>query len=100
MPEKLNNLMKYIEKAVRAYNRYRGLEVQAKIIGYSENTLIIDFKGTYCQTCGLCDYFEDLVYDLKDLIDLEIKIENAEPIGRDTYRVKYVTTKVKEEKEV
>lgn len=89
MCKKTYNLKEFIRKAIQAFNKYRGLEANAKIIDYHENTLIVDFKGTFCQTCGLYDYFEDLIYDLKDLIDIEIKIESAEPIGDDTYRVEY-----------
>jgi len=98
MHEELNNLREYIDKAIQTFNKYRGLEAHAKVINYHGDTLIVDFRGTYCQTCGLYDYFEDLIYDLKDLVDVEIKVENAEPIGEDTYRGKYSI--VKEEKKV
>lgn len=89
MYEKPNNLREYINKAIQTFNKYRGHEVHVTIIEYHDNTLIVDFRGTYCQTCGLYDYFEDLIYEVKDLIDVEITIENAEPVGEDTYRVKY-----------
>ena len=89
MHEESKNLREYIDKAIQAYNKYRGLEANAKVVNYHDTILVVDFKGTYCQTCGLYDYFEDLIYDLKDFVDVEIKIENVEPMGEDTFRVEY-----------
>ncbi|MFX1363207.1 MAG: hypothetical protein ACFE7A_07120 [Promethearchaeota archaeon] len=97
MPDPID-LREYIEKAIHSYNKYRGLEANAKVLDFNGNTLIVDFRGTYCQTCGLHDYFEDLIYDLKDLVDVEIKIEKIGRVGDDTYRVRYSI--IKEEKEV
>ncbi|MFX1486434.1 MAG: hypothetical protein ACFFBS_04980 [Promethearchaeota archaeon] len=90
MPERMCNLRKHIDRAIQEYNKYRGFEANAKIVRYHTNTLIVDFKGTYCGTCGLHDYFEDLIYELKDLINVDIRIEDSEQKDEDTFRVKYI----------
>ncbi len=53
-------------KAVERYNRYRAPEAIAEIIDYKGGDLIIRFKGSFCFTCGVNDWIEDLKYVLED----------------------------------
>jgi hypothetical protein len=39
-------------KAIDEYNKYRSPEAKAKPIKINEKELVIDFEGSFCQTCG------------------------------------------------
>ena len=84
-----------LKKAIEEYNRYRGSEAQAKIISVEDNEVIIEIRGSFCETCGYYDWIEDLVYVMEDyniksqikeikeeydgaIVKLKYKIENRE----------------------
>ena len=50
-----------IVKAIETYNRYRSPQATAMLVEVREGLLTIDFKGTYCKSCGVYDYFEDVI---------------------------------------
>lgn len=52
--------------AIKNYNRYRSPEATAEIIGYKDNVLTVRFTGSFCFTCGVNDWIEDLKYVLED----------------------------------
>ncbi len=56
-----------VEKGITEYNRYRSPEAVARLKKASDNMFVVEFRGTYCHTCGFYDYFEDLIYILDDL---------------------------------
>ncbi|MHA1209320.1 MAG: hypothetical protein ACTSSA_07310 [Candidatus Freyarchaeota archaeon] len=60
------SLRKVVEDAVEEYNRYHSPEATARLISISDDSVIIDFRGPYCRTCGFYDYFEDFRYTLLD----------------------------------
>jgi hypothetical protein len=39
---------------------------------------MVSFRGSFCKTCGVYDYFEDFVYDLLDVASIETRIVSAE----------------------
>lgn len=55
-----------IREAIEEYNRYRSPEVVARLVKIEDKRFIVEFRGTFCLTCGFYDYFEDLVYLLED----------------------------------
>jgi len=52
--------MEKLKKAVEEFNRLRGSEPQAEIIEAKDDEAVIEFKGSFCKTCGLFDYFGDI----------------------------------------
>ena len=76
-------------KAVETYNRYRSPEATAKLVKFEGNEFIVDFEGTFCKGCGVHDYFEDFIYELKGLVDAQVEISSFEPQGTEGFRVKY-----------
>ena len=80
----MHNPIKHItNRAIKEYNKYRVPEVKAKLIEFDEDWLSINFKGSYCLTCGFYDYFDDFKITLEDLglktdiTDIEEKDESV-----------------------
>jgi len=80
-------------KAIEEYNKYRSPEAKAKLVKISDKELVVDFEGSFCRTCGVVDYLEDFIYELKELTDVKVKIESFKERGHETIRVKYVIEK-------
>ncbi len=80
-------------KAIETYNRYRSPEATAEIISYNNNVLTVRFKGSFCYTCGINDWIEDLKYVLEDHgIEAEIVeiIEESENTRLASFRIKSI----------
>lgn len=52
-------LKEVVEDAILEYNRYRSPEAAARLILIIEKWFKIEFKGTFCSTCGFYAYFDD-----------------------------------------
>lgn len=63
----LEGLREVVGEAVRLYNRYRSPEATARPVKVSEDELVVEFEGSFCASCGLVDWIEDLAYILEDL---------------------------------
>lgn len=69
-----------LDDALEEYNRFRTPEVRATLKHLSRDRFTVDFRGTFCVTCGFYDYFDDLKYELLDrglVVDVE-KINEVE----------------------
>ena len=77
-------LNKIVSKAKEIYNRYRSPEAAAEVVEVRGDEVIIKFKGTFCETCGLYDWIEDMSYILKDL-GVDAVVTKAEEVGERTY---------------
>ncbi len=42
-------------KAVEVYNKYRAPEAIAEVLKINGNKIIVKFKGSFCETCGVSD---------------------------------------------
>jgi superoxide reductase len=73
-------LIKTVEKAIKEYNRYRSPEAIARLIDNDFNFLEIEFTGSFCNTCGFYDYFEDYIVTLEEY-GLKIKTAEIQEIG-------------------
>ncbi len=69
--------MKKLKKYIEEYNKFHSPEAKAELIEIKGNKFIIKFSGHYCFTCGAREYFEDLVYLLKER-GMKTKIINIE----------------------
>ena len=70
------------------YNRYRSPEVVAKILSCEPEEFMAEFRGPFCGSCGMYDYFEDLVYELKRWIEDECGIVDVKE-ERGVFVVRY-----------
>lgn len=62
-----------MRKAIEEYNRYRAPEAVANILNIKNNKAVVIFSGSFCETCGVYDWIEDLRYELKNFnIDADI----------------------------
>lgn len=48
-----------VAEAIAEFNKYRVPEIEAKLISLGEESFEIEFTGTFCDTCGFYDYFDD-----------------------------------------
>ncbi len=82
-----------IIQAIASFNRLRNPEAVAEVITFDENELILRFTGTFCQTCGVLDYFEDVIFELDDSANIDLQIldfaQEEEDIFLVRYRVRY-----------
>ncbi|MGV9103077.1 MAG: hypothetical protein ACOC38_11105 [Promethearchaeia archaeon] len=67
-----------IREAIEEYNKYRVPEVEAKMISFYDESLVIEFSGSFCTTCGFYDYFEDFRFLLEHEYGLNAKIQHIE----------------------
>jgi len=91
MPEiKSAYLKNLVLCVIEVYNRYRSPEATAKLVEVEKNGVVIDFEGSFCSSCSVRDYFEDLIYEL-ETIDKKFKFElvDMKPIGAQSFRVRY-----------
>ena len=82
-----------IKDALDHYNKYRSPEANARLLRIEGNTnkFIVSFTGKFCSTCGVHDYFEDLVYDLLDEAKIKTKITNIkQEIETEGFEVTYM----------
>ena len=55
-----------IELAIQQYNMYRVNLVEAELRETEETSFDVFFDGSFCETCGYYDYYEDLQVLLED----------------------------------
>lgn len=60
------SLKEVIRDTINEYNRYRSPEATARLLKINNNHIIVEFTGSFCLTCGLIDWIEDLAYILED----------------------------------
>ena len=74
-----------IEEAVKKFNRIHDPEVRAELVENGEDYFVVKFSGRILYySCGLYDYFEDLIW----LSDLNAEIEGYEE-REDGFYVRY-----------
>ena len=77
-------------QAIKVYNRFRSPEATAKLVGVKNNGFVIDFEGSFCRSCGIREYFEDLIYELKGINEkIFVELQETKPTGLNSYRVNY-----------
>lgn len=84
------HLKSLVLRTIDIYNKYRNPEGTAKLITVEKDGFTLDFEGSFCETCGVRDYFEDFIYEL-ETINKTFKLELAEtkPTGPQSFRVHY-----------
>ncbi len=60
------NLEEALREAVEEFNRYHGSEGRARVLRVEGDRFVVEFRGSFCVTCGFYDYFEDFALLLAD----------------------------------
>lgn len=81
-----------IEQAITNFNRLRSPEAHAEFIGFANNELYVRFSGSFCRTCGVLDYFEDLIFELDNRSPISLAVVDFEPEDEATFQVRYRIT--------
>ena len=81
-----------IERAIANFNRLRSPEAHAEFIGFANNELYVRFSGTFCRTCGMLDYFEDLIFELDEKSPISLAVVDFEAEDDTTFQVRYRIT--------
>ncbi len=67
--------MESLRRVIEEFNRLHGTEARARILRAEGDDVIIEFSGSFCATCGLYDYFEDIKWEA---VDFGLEIEPVE----------------------
>lgn len=79
-----------IEKVLAEFNRLHGSEANARILSIEGDEAIIEFEGSFCATCGLYDYFDDIKWEAMEFgLELE-PVEVLEAVEDDFEHGRYV----------
>jgi hypothetical protein len=79
-----------VRKAIALYNRFRRPEATAKFVFLSPETVTIAFSGSFCYSCGVLDYIEDFIHEIKLLSDkVELKIGKTRQTSPRSFEVDY-----------
>jgi len=78
-----------VQRAIKDYNKFRRPEAKASLVKIGKNQLTIDLEGSFCRGCGVSDYFEDFIYELKRYARVKINISSFEQTEPEKFRVKY-----------
>jgi len=81
--------MKNVTEAIALYNRFRSPEATAKLLHFGGGELTLQFEGSFCTTCGFYDYLEDFIFELRQLVDINIRIKSVEEKAFQTFVVRY-----------
>lgn len=69
-----------VEKAIKLYNKHRAPESVAELLSITGNKVIIRFTGSFCHTCGVDNWVEDMMYVMEDVGLRAILEEYVEPL--------------------
>lgn len=55
-----------IGKTILEFNQYHSPEAKARLISVDTDSFYIEFTGSFCNTCGFHDYFDDYKLSLEE----------------------------------
>ena len=85
-----NDLEQLLRRTVALYNRYRSPEATAKLVLVTPEMVTVSFSGSFCYSCGVIDYLEDFIHELKLLTDkVELKIGKTRQISPRSFEADY-----------
>lgn len=56
-----SQIKRLVEDAVEEFNRYHGVEAAVKVVDWLGEGFTVEFRGSFCLTCGFHDYFDDFL---------------------------------------
>lgn len=82
-----------VRRAVLLYNRYRSPEAVAKVVSVTPEVVTLSIMGSFCYSCGVLDYVEDFVHELKMLTDkVGLKVVRTKQTSPRSFEVYYLVT--------
>jgi len=69
-----------LSDGVREFNDHRAPEVRVRLKNCDGKSFAIEFMGSFCETCGFYDYFDDFRIVLEDDFRMRTEIEDVEEI--------------------
>ncbi len=51
-----------VKESIEYYNKYRAPEATARLIANRRDMVEVEFEGSFCESCGIIDWIEDLAY--------------------------------------
>ncbi len=81
-----------IQRAISRFNQLRSPEAHAELIIFDRNELHVRFMGAFCRTCGVLDYFEDLIFELDSASPISLSVIDFEQEDEVTFKVRYRVT--------
>lgn len=81
--------MKEVAESIEDFNRHRKPEAVAKLISADDEIIKVEFSGSFCQSCGFYDYFDDLKFIFEEKgIDTEVgEVQETEEGGIVEFRI-------------
>jgi len=91
-------LKRLVDKAIKLYNKYRSPEAIARLMRIDGDIVIVYFEGSFCETCGINDWVEDLRFIFEDL-GAEAELINVEepddPFSTENWRIGYFKVRIR-----
>ena len=85
-----SDLEQLMRRTVALYNRYRSPEATAKLILVTPEMVTVSFSGSFCYSCGVIDYLEDFVHELKLLTDkIQLKVGKTRQTSPRSFEADY-----------
>ncbi len=79
-----------MHRTVALYNRYRSPEATAKLVLVTPELITVSFSGSFCYSCGVIDYLEDFIHELRLLTDkVELKIGKTRQTSPRSFEADY-----------
>ena len=84
-------LEELVHRAILLYNRYRSPEAVAKVVIVTPEVVTLSITGSFCYSCGVLDYAEDFVHEVKMLTkDVEVKVSRTRQTSPRSFEVDYL----------
>ncbi len=84
------DLEQLMRRTVALYNRYRSPEATAKLVLVTPELVTVSFSGSFCYSCGVIDYLEDFIQEVKLLTDkVELKIGKTRQTSPRSFEADY-----------
>ncbi len=77
-----------IESAIESYNEYKADIAKAELVEAGGQKIQVKFKGNFCLSCCMDEYFIDLVYKMKDM-DIETELKDFHQVGDKSFVAEY-----------
>ena len=84
-------LEELVRRAILLYNRYRSPEAVAKVVMVTSEVVTLSITGSFCYSCGVLDYVEDFIHELKMLTNkVELKVGRTRQTNPRSFEVDYL----------
>jgi hypothetical protein len=76
--------------AIQVYNKYRSPDAKATLVRMKNDRFVVDFEGSFCESCSVREYIEDLIYELKGVNQkFRVELQETKAIGQNKFRANY-----------